>query len=130
MELELDASLEDVWNIVINLQDYAWRSDISEIHCVDDSTFIEYANEGITTTFHITAKEPMKHYAFTLENKNMQGTWYGDFCGDHDHCRIRFVEEVEPKRLIMKPFVKGYLKKQQAQYAADLKKALENCKSA
>lgn len=33
-------------------------------------------------------------------------------------------EEVDAKKLLMKPFLKPYLKKQQAQYIADLKKAL------
>ena len=38
---------------------------------------------------------------------------------------IDFTEEVTAKKLLLKPFVKGYLKKQQERYIADLKKALQ-----
>ena len=37
---------------------------------------------------------------------------------------IEFTEDVTAKKLIMKPFVKGFLKKQQEQYVSDLRNAL------
>ena len=37
---------------------------------------------------------------------------------------IDFTEFVEAKKWFMKPFVKSYLKKQQAQFVADIKRAL------
>ena len=39
---------------------------------------------------------------------------------------IEFTEDVTAKKLIMKPFVKSYLKKQQKQYVFDLRKALSS----
>ena len=37
---------------------------------------------------------------------------------------IDFTEQVTAKKIFMKPFIKSYLKKQQAQFVADLKKAV------
>ena len=37
---------------------------------------------------------------------------------------MRFTEEVTPRRWNLRPFVKGYLKRQQARYLADLELAL------
>ncbi len=36
-----------------------------------------------------------------------------------------FIEDVTCKKIFMRPFVKGYLKKQQARYFADLRNAVE-----
>ena len=41
-----------------------------------------------------------------------------------DGVEIDFTEDVTAKKVFMKPFVKGYLKKQQETYVNDLKKAL------
>ena len=60
-----------------------------------------------------------------MENSNMTGHWTGVFKGKGSQTEIEFTEDVTPKKLIMKPFVKGYLKKQQEQYVSDLRKALE-----
>ena len=38
---------------------------------------------------------------------------------------IEFKEDVNAKKLVMKPFVEMYLKKQQAKYIQDLREALE-----
>lgn len=44
---------------------------------------------------------------------------------DNYPTEIDFTEEVTAKKIIMRPFVKIYLKKQQELYVKDLKKALE-----
>lgn len=56
---------------------------------------------------------------------NMKGHWAGIFTVKDGVTEIDFTEDVGAKKMIMKPFVKGYLKKQQEQYVADLRKALE-----
>ena len=60
-----------------------------------------------------------------MENSNMRGHWIGIFISKGDKTQIDFTEDVTPKKLIMKPFVKSSLKRQQAQFVSDLKKALE-----
>lgn len=118
--------LKTVWDIVTSLEEYTWRSDLSKIEVLNaGKKFIEYTKDGYATTFTITAFEPYQKYAFEMENDNMKGNWVGLFSYQDDVTTIDFTEDVTAKKMIMKPFVGAYLKKQQAAYVADLKKALE-----
>lgn len=117
--------LEQVWEVVTSLKSYSWRSDITEIKVTDaGKKFVEYAKDGFATTFTITAFELMKKYAFDMDNENMHGKWVGLFSNDHGKTVIDFTEDVTAKKLALRPFVGIYLKKQQAAYVADLRKAL------
>lgn len=117
-------SIENVWNVVTSLENYQWRSDISKIEIINDQQFIEYTKDGYPTTFTVTSTERYKCWEFDMENSNMKGHWSGIFTEIDGKTEIDFTEEVTAKKLIMKPFVKGYLKKQQEQYVSDLRKAL------
>lgn len=79
--------------------------------------------DGYVTTFTITVFERDKRYEFDMENENMYGHWTGIFSEQGDTVSIEFIEDVTAKKIFMRPFVKGYLKKQQQQYIADLRKA-------
>lgn len=59
-----------------------------------------------------------------MENDNMQGHWTGVFSYNEGVTVIEFTENVTAKKLIMKPFVGTYLKKQQTKYIQDLRNAL------
>ena len=59
-----------------------------------------------------------------MENSNMTGHWTGIFNAKGDETGIDFTERVEAKKWLLKPFMKLYLKKQQAQFAADIRKTL------
>ena len=59
-----------------------------------------------------------------MENSNMTGHWTGVFTDKGDETEIDFTERVEAKKWLLKPFVKLYLKKQQAQFVVDIRKAL------
>lgn len=119
-----ECSIEKVWNIVTSLTEYGWRSDIGKIKVINDKQFIEYTSNGYSTTFTITAEEYCKRWEFDMENTNMKGHWVGIFNEKDGKTEIDFTEDVTAKKIFMKPFVKIYLKKQQAQYVADLKRAL------
>ena len=119
------SDISAVWNIVTNLHDTSWRSDISKTEVLENEMgFVEYSGKDFSTRFMITRKEPMTNYAFTIENKNMQGNWTGVFKETSTGTTIEFTECVEIKNPVMKLLAKGYLKKQQALYIKDLKKAL------
>ena len=117
-------NIQRIWETVTSLEDYAWRSDLSKIEIVDENHFIEYTKEGYATNFTVTAKEPYKHWEFDMENDNMKGHWIGVFTQKGEETEIDFTEDVTAKKFFMKPFVKVYLKKQQAQYISDLQKVL------
>jgi len=122
----IKCDVHKVWDIVTSLTEYMWRSDISKIEKVSEKQFVEYTKEGYETTFTVTEKEPYKRWEFDMENSNMKGHWIGIFKEVNGVTEIEFTEEVVPKKWIMKPFVKGYLKKQQARYIEDLKHIAEN----
>ena len=89
-----------------------------------EKQFIEYTKDGYATTFTITAMEPCKRWEFDMENSNMRGHWTGVFSIQNGQTEIEFTEDVTAKKLIMKPFVKAYLKRQQKRYVLDLRKVL------
>ncbi|MEM5769942.1 MAG: SRPBCC family protein [Bacillota bacterium] len=118
------SDIQKIWDTVTSLEKYAWRSDLSKVEILNDKQFVEYTKEGYPTTFTITLNEPYKRWEFDMENGNMKGHWSGIFTQKGEQTEIDFTEDVIAKKLLMKPFVKAYLKKQQAQYVLDLEKAL------
>ena len=122
---EKGSTKEQVWEVVTDLSDCSWRSDLQRIDVLEPGkTFVEYTKEGFPTTFVITRFEPPYRYEFTMDNANMTGTWTGLFRRTDEGCEAEFTERVDVKKWIMKPFVPGYLRKQQEQYFNDLKAAL------
>lgn len=119
-----ERDIQTVWEVVTSLEQYAWRSDLSRIEIIKENQFIEYTKEGYATTFSVTAKEPYRRWEFDMENSNMKGHWTGIFTQKGGATEILFIEEVIAKKIVLKPFVKSFLKKQQALYLSDLKKAL------
>ena len=116
--------IKDVWNVVTSLDHYQWRSDLSKIEVISDSQFIEYTKDGYATTFTITVTKPLERWEFDMENSNMKGHWTGLFSFQNGQTEIEFTEDITAKKLIMKPFVRSFLKKQQELYVSDLRKAL------
>ena len=122
----ISGELRKVWELVLNVENYgAWRSDLSKTEVISDKQFIEYTKDGYPTTFTVTLVEPYRRWEFDMENSNMTGHWIGIFTDKGNETEIDFMECVEAKKWPMKPFVKSYLKKQQAQFVADIRKALE-----
>ena len=120
------SNIKKAWEVVTSLEQYAWRSDLSKIEIISDNQFVEYTKEGYTTTFTITVQETHKRWEFDMENDNIKGHWTGIFSEKNGQTEIDFTEDVVAKKMIMKPFIKMYLKKQQAAYIQDLEKALES----
>ena len=123
---EFQCEVEKVWNIVASLDNYAWRSDIDKIVVIEaGKQFEEHTKDGYVTKFTITTFEEGKRYEFDMENNNMIGHWTGIFSYQNGKTTIDFTEDVMAKKWFMKPFVGGYLKKQQSLYIRDLQYALE-----
>ena len=124
MKVTLSCDIKKVWDTVTSLNHHAWRSDISKIELLSDTQFIEYTKDGYATKFTITETKPYERWAFDIENDNIKGYWIGLFLETGDGTTVDFTEYIAAKKLFMKPFLKRYLKKQQALYVADLEKAL------
>ena len=121
----INDDIHKVWDIVFAVDKYSeWRSDLSKTEIINDKQFIEYTKDGYATIFSITAVEPYKRWEFDMENGNMKGHWTGVFTSNGNETVIEFSENVVAKKWFMKPFVKSYLKNQQARFINDLKKKL------
>ncbi|MBD5392764.1 MAG: polyketide cyclase [Lachnospiraceae bacterium] len=116
--------IQTVWEVVTSLTNYSWRSDLSKIEIKNEDQFVEYSKDGYATTFTITIKEPCKRWEFDMENDNMKGHWTGIFTEKGGQTEIDFTEDITAKKFFMKPFLKAFLKKQQALYISDLQKSL------
>ena len=117
--------LQQVWELILDIENYAtWRSDLSKTEVISDTQFIEYTKDGCPTTFTVTLATPYKRWEFDMENSNMKGHWTGVFTTKGEETEIDFTEQVKAKKWLLKPFVKSYLRKQQTQFVADIKRAL------
>lgn len=108
MRVSLPYETEEVWNVVTSLDSYGWRSDLSKIEIVNDTTFIEYTKNGYATIFTVTAREPLKRWEFDMENENMRGHWIGLFFRNGNETTVDFTETVTVKKLFMKPLAGVY----------------------
>lgn len=119
-----ECEVKKVWETVTSLEKYTWRSDLSKIEILSDKQFVEYTKEGYVTTFTITVMDPYQRWEFDMENNNIKGHWIGVFTQKDGKTEVDFTEDVIAQKIIMKPFVKSYLKKQQSRYISDLRKEL------
>ena len=116
--------VERVWQTVTDLAHTGWRSDLARVEVLDETHFVEYTKSGYATHFTIMACEPPRLWAFTMENGNMSGSWEGVFEAVEGGALLTCTETVTAKRWWMRPFVPGYLKRQQKRYLEDLRKKL------
>ena len=117
--------VERVWQVVTDLTDTAWRSDLKGVEVLDETHFVEHTKSGYATNFTVTACEPLRRWAFTMENGNMSGFWEGIFEVAEGGTLLHCAETVNAKRWWMRPFVPGYLKRQQKLYLDDLRRELQ-----
>ena len=122
----IDCDVHKVWKTILAVDKYSqWRSDLSKTEVINEKQFVEYTKDGFSTTFTTTNIEPYERWEFDMENSNIKGHWTGIFTSKGNKTQIDFTECVTVKKIIMKPFVKSYLRKQQSRFVMDLKKALD-----
>ena len=117
--------VERVWQVVTDLACTAWRSDLKEVEVLDETHFVEHTKRGYATNFTVTACEPPRRWAFAMDNGNMSGAWEGIFEAAEGGTRLHCTETVNAKHWWMRPFVPGYLKRQQRLYLDDLRRELQ-----
>ena len=127
IKVTLLCPVEIVWDTVTNLNNFSWRSDLKDVKIIDEHNFIEISKNGIETYFRITECIKYRSWIFEIDNKNIKGFWLGKFYSKGDKTILDFTENVVSKKIIFKPFISLYLKRQQRIYFKDLKVKL-NCK--
>ena len=116
--------VEQVWQVVTDLAHTAWRSDLDQVEALDETHFVEHTKGGCATHFAVTICEPLRRWAFTMENGSMTGSWEGIFEAADGGTWLHCTETVSAKRWWMRPLVPGYLKRQQRRYLDDLRREL------
>ena len=120
---------ERVWAVVTDLENWQWRSDLRRLDHTGADAFTEYDKTGFPTRFTDTDRRPASLWAFDLENANLTGRWAGTFSPEGGGTRVTFTEAAAVKKPWMRPFARGYLRRQQARYLSDLCRALEQAGS-
>ena len=120
----LEYDVKRVWNIITDVENYNWRSDLSRTEIVNDTHFIEYAKNNYPTKFKVTCKKEFERWEFDIDNGNIKGHWTGIFTKNGSNTEIDFTEEVTAKKFFMRPFLKAYMKNQQNKFISDLEKKL------
>ena len=120
----LPGDIHKVWDVVLDVRNYTWRSDLSRTVVISGKKFIEYTKKDFPTAFTVTAVEPYKRWEFDMENSNMKGHWIGIFSSQENKTEIEFTEYVTANKPIPELFIRLFLKKQQRQFVSDLKREL------
>ena len=121
---EFAAPPEQVWAVVTDLDNWQWRRDLSRLEAAGPDAFTEYDRGGFPTHFTVTERRPPVRWAFDLENANLTGRWTGAFCTAGGGTCVTFTECILPKKRWMRLFARAFLRRQQARYLADLRRAL------
>ena len=116
---------ERVWAVVTDLDRWQWRSDLRRLDHAGEDAFTEYDKTGFPTRFTVTDRRPPSRWAFDVDNANLTGRWTGTFSPEGVGTRVTFTETITVKKPWMRLFAKGYLRRQQDRYLADLGRALE-----
>ena len=116
---------ERVWAVVTDLDRWQWRSDLRRLDHAGEDAFTEYDKTGFPTRFTVTDRRPPSRWAFDVDNANLTGRLTGTFSPEGGGTRVTFTETITVKKPWMRLFAKGYLRRQQARYLADLGRALE-----
>ena len=119
------SDVHKVWGVVTTASEYPrWRTDLSRVQILGPEAFLEYTADGYVTKFTIIRAKPGQLWELEMDNTNLHGRWVGRFRQRGLATVVDFTEYVSVKKVWMKPFVKGYLKKQQTQFITDLRRAI------
>jgi hypothetical protein len=129
-EVILKYNVKIIWDIVVNNNDYKWRTDIKRIKILENGKdWIEYYDTKgkYFTKVILKEKEEYKLYSFEMDNKNFYGNWTGKFIEINDNeTKCVFTETLFIRNRIMNILAKLFwnIEKIQEQYFNDLKNKL------
>lgn len=122
----LSADIQRVWELIASYGNYvSWRSDLKSVDGVTDNIFMETSKDNKRLMFYITQREPYSLLCFDMKNDVIQGHWTGKLSEADGKTILEMTEEAYTKKLLLKPVLNRYLKKQQSLFIEDLKRALD-----
>ena len=121
----LSADIERVWELLTSYDKYTlWRSDLKMVDVVGDKYFMETSTDNKRLMFYIIRSEPCSLLTLDFKNDILSGSWTGRLRKENEKTVLDITEELYTKKWLLRPFINGYLKKQQAVFIEDMKRAL------
>lgn len=71
--------VEKVFNVITNMKDCSWRSDLSKVECIDDGKYIEYNRKNHPTKILVTEYLKNIQFEYDIQNEYYKGHWCGQF---------------------------------------------------
>jgi hypothetical protein len=129
-EIILKHNIKSIWKIVVNNEDYKWRTGVKKLELLENGEWLEFYDKSGKnfTKFSLKDKKEYSLYSFKMNNKNFEGEWEGKFIEiDEINTKCIFTETLYMKNAIMNVLAKLFfnLDKIQKQYFMDLNKKLE-----
>ena len=122
----LKSSPRNIWEIIINNEDYFWRSDLEKIEIVDETKFIEYHKSGNKTVFIVVDKIPYEEYRLNIFHDKFTGERILRLEEEKDGTTLELSEKIEmnDKLTELLSYMSMNIKMEQKIYIRDLKKKL------
>ena len=79
MKVYFKSDIEKVFNVITNMKDCSWRSDLSEVECIDDGKYIEYNRKNHPTKILVTEYLKNIQFEYDIQNEYYKGHWCGQF---------------------------------------------------
>ena len=79
MKVYFKSDVEKVFNVISNMKDCSWRSDLSKVECIDDGKYIEYNRKNHPTKILVTEYLKNIQFEYDIHNEYYKGHWCGQF---------------------------------------------------
>ena len=79
MKVYFKSDVEKVFNVITNMKDCYWRSDLSKVECIDDGKYIEYNRKNHPTKIIVTEYLKNIQFEYDIQNEYYKGHWCGQF---------------------------------------------------
>ena len=79
MKVYFKSDIEKVFNVIANMKDCSWRSDLSKVECIDDGKYIEYNRKNHPTKILVTEYLKNIQFEYDIQNEYYKGHWCGQF---------------------------------------------------
>ena len=79
MKVYFKSDVEKVFNVITNMKDCSWRSDLSKVECIDDGKYIEYNGKNHPTKILVTEYLKNIQFEYDIQNEYYKGHWCGQF---------------------------------------------------
>ena len=126
MKVYFKSDVEKVFNVITNMKDCSWRSDLSKVVCIDDGKYIEYNRKNHPTKILVTEYLKNIQFEYDIQNEYYKGHWCGQFAPLKDGGCVMYLlfyfESVSGKFINVDKFEKRYiedLKKELNEYSID-----------